>query len=92
MSFSKLWDNLKPLTRLRGFRFPRCIKSAEEFLQILKSKRSRCARKLARKISNAIAETDSPPACRVYTYPIHKYQSIINRFGSPAPEKTMLLK
>ena len=149
ISFLKLWDNLKPLTRLRGFRFPRCIKSAEEFLQILRSERARAdgyfsiliiskmlylylenlgssqatvrrlshliarrvcytdqvgwldrhsftvllpdtsargARNLARKISNAIAETDSPPACRVYTYPIHKYRSIINRFSSPAPE------
>ena len=144
MSFLKLWNNLKPLTRLQGSRSPRCIKSAEEFLQILKSERARAdryshefslaffylenmdssddtlrrlsrviarrvrytdqvgwldrysftvllpdtsahdARKLAHEISNAIAETDSPPACRVYTYSFQKYRSIINRSGSPA--------
>ncbi len=44
MSFSKLWDNLNPLTRLPGSRSPRCIKSAEEFLQILKSERARADR------------------------------------------------
>lgn len=144
MSFSKLWNNLNPLIRLLGFRSPRCIKSAEEFLQILKRERARAdryshefslaffylenmdssddtlrrlshiiarrvrytdqvgwldrcsftvllpdtpahdARKLAHEISNAIAETDSPPACRVYTYSFQKYRSIIKRFGSPA--------
>jgi len=40
ISFLKLWDNLKPLICLLGPRFPRCIKSAEEFLQILKSERA----------------------------------------------------
>lgn len=35
----KLWDKIKPLTRLQGFHYPRCIKSAEEFLQILKRER-----------------------------------------------------
>ena len=144
MSFSKLWDNLKPLTRLRGSRSPRCIKSAEEFLQILKRERARAdryshefslaffylenmdssddkvrrlshviarrvrytdqvgwldkssftvllpdtsaqdARKLAHEISNVIAETDSPPACRVYTYSFQKYRSISKRLGSSA--------
>jgi len=44
MSFSKLWDNFNLLTRMLGFRSPRCIKSADEFLQILKSERARAER------------------------------------------------
>jgi len=144
MFFLKLWDNLNPLTRMLGFRSPRCIKSADEFLQIIKRERARAdryshefslaffylenmdssddtlkclshiiarrvrytdqvgwldkssltvllpdtsahdARKFVHKISNAIAETDSPPTCRVYTYSFQKYRSIIKRLGSPA--------